>query len=84
MPDQVWLKANEIADLAATTPNDVLVSFALKGMRVAESELETARIARERVASYRSGGTAGAHGELPSLEEAIDASKLLRVDASRE
>ena len=78
IPASVWTRAEELARVLGTTPNDVLAVFAAKGMVVADRQLATARIAADRVAAYRAGAVDEGNAELPPAEELEEAARALR------
>ena len=78
IPAAVWARAEELAELIGTTPNDVLAIFASKGMQLADRQLEMARIAAERVAALGERAEPGKYVEMPSEDELEEAAQLLR------
>lgn len=85
IPSPVWNRAEELAELIGTTPNDVLAIFASKGMLLFDRQLDTAQIGLERVAAYRGSTDPSADAEMPSFEELDTAAEVLRseLDSSR-
>lgn len=78
IPEPVWDRAEDLAGLMGTTPNDVLALFAAKGMVLADRQLETAQIAADRVAAFRSESAGVQDVEMPPADDLDEAAKLLR------
>lgn len=81
VPAKVWQRAEKLAAETGTTPNDVVVSFAVKGMDLTERQIEVARLAAKRTRAYRSGaGRPSRAPEVPAEDELVEAAGALRRD----
>ena len=83
VPAPVWERAEEIAGIIGTTPNDVLAIFAGKGMELADRQLETARVAAARVRAYTE-AVEPEGADLPTMDELLQAAGALRLELDAE
>jgi hypothetical protein len=82
IPEAVWNRAVELAELVGTTANDVLAVYATKGMKLTDRQIETAGIAAARVEALAEGAATTLTDELPSIEELLGAATALRDESA--
>jgi hypothetical protein len=82
VPSQVWDEVVRIADVAGTTPNDVLVRLAAERLEDRRRSIELSGRAEERWRKFLEASPAAEESEAPLSEhELIELSRALRDDA---